>query len=89
MRNLSWLPFQFKKKGTGASTQGLHLEPLHHFFVMSFFKMGSYGTICLSWLWIVFCLVWGFFWVVLGLNSAGFELRSPDLCLLSSLGLQV
>jgi hypothetical protein len=38
--------------GTGAWSQGLHLEPLHHsFFVMGFFQDKVSQTICLGRLW--------------------------------------
>jgi hypothetical protein len=39
--------------GTGASTQGLYLEPLHQsFFVMNFFEIGSRKLFeCPGWVW--------------------------------------
>jgi hypothetical protein len=44
--------------GTGAWTQGLHLEPLCQPFVeKGFVKIGSHGTICLGWLWTVILLI--------------------------------
>jgi hypothetical protein len=43
--------FFFFLCGTGAWTQGLHLEPFHQpFFVKGFFEIGSRRTMCLGWL---------------------------------------
>jgi hypothetical protein len=39
--------FFFFFRGTGALTQGLHLEPIHQpYFCEGFFEIGSHGAIC-------------------------------------------
>jgi hypothetical protein len=43
--------------GTGAWTQGLHLEQLQPFFVIDFFQNRVSWTVCLDWLWTLILLI--------------------------------